>query len=895
LPSSFISYDWLVTETEAWPLSSRPAYRLGAVRLTQAGSGYLTTETRELAGELEEWLRPRARGMTLEVLRQIRDDAWFANADREVPLATYLIRLARRYLEPQGDRLCLKQNEGSDASERAARWRWLSFLIPEDLLIAAVSAAEGCEPLGEQVHLLTPHLERVLSEQELAETHLHVGAAVPFTRLWTALLIGLAEDPPGIEDLDRSGPPPFGAGKAFLGKLLAAAIMRLLMASFLDQRERRYGSGFEPFCYGPADGLARLSRRLAWHEWTPPGQETGAVVHGELVRTLAHLGWKDGPPDLPTWQALYRKLWAAPLGGGWQAASEEVSGQDALAGWLGTPTGGALPETRFAARAVGYLVREGKGDQLFERIYWQSQRVRCMTFRHLVEEPGTGGLDWFSRHYQRIGALRKGLDETIYRCALESECVSVRLSALEARTAPPHTWPEVYKEIQRLAKQTIAFSRDKGRKAPDEWPEVALIFHFIKEREDHGTQRLYADPRSEGVFGCRFGRWFYSRLRQAFALECALERDPEVLLLLRGLDVANFELAVPTWACLPLFERVRRASFRAAEKLSRRQPEWHVSALRVTCHLGEDFVRLVQGLRRIHEPFEFGLLTAGSRIGHAVALGLDPAEWASASATLPQTAQERLEDLLWELDRYGRGDIPPSATGRPEYIRHQVARLSRRIYGSACSLDDLLQARRRLHSPRVLEALGYPYVRQPEEFLQEKDGSFELLWRYLTDSNVFERGQETIEVLVDDQEIAFLRCAQQWLRRWLGRNEITVESNPSSNLLIGGFRSLDDHPAFRLLPLASSRENGDGPMMLSLNVDDPITFASHLANEYAHIYFALTRRGVSSQEALAWLCQVREHGWRSRFTLSASRQEENLRRFWAPSHADRQIRRQGGA
>src|SRR6185295_6813452 len=140
------------------------------------------------------------------------------------------------------------------------------------------------------------------------------------------------------------------------------------------------------------------------------------------------------------------------------------------------------------------------------------------------------------------------------------------------------------------------------------------------------------------------------QLQRACALEGAFARCPEILLLLRGLDVANAELAIPTWVTLPLFRRVIRASERAAGILARKRPAWQVPRLRVTCHLGEDFVRLIQGLRRIHEPIEFGLLETGSRIGHAVALGVDPDAWAKSLTTVPQTVEERLADLLWELE-----------------------------------------------------------------------------------------------------------------------------------------------------------------------------------------------------------------------------------------------------
>jgi hypothetical protein len=592
-----------------------------------------------------------------------------------------------------------------------------------------------------------------------------------------------------------------------------------------------------------------------------------------LVGSLGVLGGSGEKPELADLLSLYRRL-LGPRSRRFDASDlTALLQRDPLWEVMRPEERGVLPETAFAVRALRYLLGRGKGDRFFELIFWQYQRVRCLTFRHLVEEPGTGGLDWFSRHYQRIFALRKGIDDAIYRSALESEAVDCRLASLEVRMGPPSHSQEVLREISRLAKQTLAF-RDarEGGGAPDtEEPEVGLVFHFIKEWFAEGGKRLHAHP--SGPF-CRFGSWYYSRLRQAMAIEAALDRAPEILLLLRGLDIANHELAIPTWVSLPLFDRVKQASIRAAQRLAYRRPGWKVEPLRITAHLGEDFIRLAQGLRRIHEPIEFGLLCVGSRIGHAVALGQEPEIWAAACNSMPQTSEERLEDLLWELDRYGRSDLP-AEIGRLEFVRSEATRLAERIYGGRTDLYDLLEARRILHNPELMDYWEYPFLRPVRATPQ--DGALGLLGRYLTDPGVFERGQQKVEVTANEGEIHFLRAAQQWLRRVLGRLEITVESNPSSNLVVGDFTDLKEHPAFRLHPLASGRTPHESPVMLSVNVDDPVTFASNLANEYAHIYFALTRRGVASEEALEWLDRVREHGWRSRFTLPASAVRGNLK------------------
>jgi adenosine deaminase len=62
----------------------------------------------------------------------------------------------------------------------------------------------------------------------------------------------------------------------------------------------------------------------------------------------------------------------------------------------------------------------------------------------------------------------------------------------------------------------------------------------------------------------------------------------------------------------------------------------------------------------------------------------------------------------------------------------------------------------------------------------------------------------------------------------------------------------------------------DCRLSVSINSDDPLTFASRLADEYAYMHFALLGQGVSNRAALKWLTEARDAAWRSRFTLEAS-------------------------
>jgi hypothetical protein len=72
---------------------------------------------------------------------------------------------------------------------------------------------------------------------------------------------------------------------------------------------------------------------------------------------------------------------------------------------------------------------------------------------------------------------------------------------------------------------------------------------------------------------------------------------------------------------------------------------------------------------------------------------------------------------------------------------------------------------------------------------------------------------------------------------------------------------------------------GTSRVALSINTDNPLTFATCLADEYTHLYCALVREGVPATVAQEWLDRAREAGWRSRFTLEASADPEVLDAF----------------
>ncbi|HRI71614.1 MAG TPA: hypothetical protein PK156_45590, partial [Polyangium sp.] len=562
MPSSGSS-PTLLAAAESWPLASEAAWQQGTRHVARDGGRATTLDkpTAQLAVSLEKHLQQLASGQSLENLRQIRDNAWFLDEHPRLSMTEYVIALAHRYLERCGNTTRIR--DALQWPENITRWRWLSLLLPPDLLVAAMYADDCAEPPSEDVTLVTPQLAELLANR-VAETHLHLGAALPFSWLWTHLVRVIAHEPPSAKELQKANAPLFGSGRAMLAKWLAAALVRILLASFLWEHELRDTSRTL------TDYLKNATEKLAARtDWTFGAPDVCRIIETALGELR---GQSEGFSFART-QMFYRRLIGPAPTHSLQNIADLVD-SDPMSAWLPWSEGRSLPETRFTARALRYLRKTGQRDDAFAWAFWQVQRVRNQFYRYVTQEPGTAGLDWFFRHYQRIGALRKGLKKIQGQLALALESKDVHLAALEARIGPDASWTDVRDEVRAFARAAAGHAQS---------PEIGLLVHFIKEREVTviGKRFAHADPR---LTGWRYGYWCSKRNKEALAITTALRHHPELLLILRGMDVASMELSIPTWTLVPLFKTLRNAGLKASKQLAHRFPRLRITPLRATCH-----------------------------------------------------------------------------------------------------------------------------------------------------------------------------------------------------------------------------------------------------------------------------------------------------------------------
>lgn len=834
--SEAVAHSYLYQAALAWPLISPVAHRLKIMRLGRRVPGVLDPPTESLMADFLEWLRPRCRGISLEALRVLAEGVWFSNQRNETCLSDLLARHVRRWLAPSGSRVMVRNDEHH--AQYLEELRWFTLLLPADLGIAALYAAEcPADPPSDRLSLLNSHLSRILHDKPVAETHLHGGAAFSFGTLWTGVIGHLAANPMFLSSLPRDSECPWGNAHRFATMLVAAAITRMILGAFLWSLEvLGERSTFDSWLPGYLDKISTNAQAFR------PQALAAACQRALTVVTTGET--KDVP--IAELSLVFRRL-AGPRAK-LPASLENLAALDPLSTWLGVGHE-PWPESRFATRAIRYSLR--RDDPAFIQLFWQYERIRNQMHRFLVQEPGTAGLGWFQRHYERIAPFRAPLRRLRFESAIFVESKDITLQAIEVRCGFPTSAQEVGHDVRALKRAT--------RNAPN--LEFGLVYHFCKQ-EWLGLGRLrkrHSDPR-QLAHGCRFGAWAYRARVEALAVERALAIDPELLLVLRGFDVASMELAIPTWVCLPGIFRVRQASEKAAYALAQRKPRVQVDPCRMTCHAGEEYLRLVQGLRRVHELVEFGAIRAGDRLGHATSVGENTARWAERHTRVMQPREERLDDLLWELDRYRQGDLPIDPS-RLEMVRHEAREHAQFIYASPVDIDDLCAARKLRHDVGFLDRLEYPFLRKLNS---RSTPVVELTIAYLVDPDIHDRGVEPVIIDVSALELKMLVLVQRWLRSRIATLGITIETNPSSNMLIADLASVDQHPALRLRPL---EQHGEHLPLLSINADDPVTFATCVSDELAYIHAALLRKHVDSATALEWIAQRCADGFGSRFTL----------------------------
>jgi len=313
--------------------------------------------------------------------------------------------------------------------------------------------------------------------------------------------------------------------------------------------------------------------------------------------------------------------------------------------------------------------------------------------------------------------------------------------------------------------------------------------------------------------------------------------------------------------------------------------------LKATFHAGEDFYDLVDGLRAIDEAIKFLNLEEGDRLGHALALGINPREYYEGKhKDLMLPKQWHLDNISWLISRINKYNLHEHASFA-SYLQWEFRTLFNEIYGHNKDLQDISPElyyeawKLRGDDPdlyRTGEFKDYQNItfwqRCAKNETYPADGAKrkvdlvnKLYYLYHFDVKAKEIGKKIKRFEVKNEYIKVVESVQKHFQLEVAEKHLGIETNPSSNYLIGTFKRYDKHPLVNFFNLGlelDPKKVQDCPQLfVSINTDDQGVFNTYLENEYALMALALEKMEDEDGKKIYkpamiydWLDRIRQMG-----------------------------------
>jgi adenosine deaminase len=566
--------------------------------------------------------------------------------------------------------------------------------------------------------------------------------------------------------------------------------------------------------------------------------------------------------------------------------------QSDVQGW-GDAVCPSLIGERYLLLRILQVIRTAEEPRIYgplSRIFWAYIVAKHSFLATFQQAEGIAGFDYFE-HTFRLSNWRNSASEQ--RCAEEIGDYlqeSGSLVKLELMIAPKEKAEDYKAEISLagIIRERLKKRQSKALLLQAGEPRVGLIVHFIKDEGEPLAERLTGDKNALRAYHHAARDRAEKQFEQLLK---ALEENSDGVSIC-GIDTANRELYCPPEVFAELFRRATPAL--------RRRVGSRFKTVGRTFHVGEDFAHLATGLRRIYEALVFLDLRPGDRLGHACALALDPERWIRVNPTIEMHLIDVLDDALFEamllrdhqvrtgaIDERVVGSvlrtidescveifgttIPFVQLEKAWRMRASVSRNNAPDFGSEESVPQWI---RRQHeqgqSVPIEEGGAHSVIPQVRELVREKehlptDVAERIALEYQHDIRTIRRFLR-IKTIDTTRMVERLRKLQDCVTEEANQRGIVIESNPSSNWLIGGLESHSEIPAVRWLT-ASGGANERPRVAFTINPDDPAVFANSIENEYFMVFAAAVHstRAMSRVDCLRELSEIRERSLQASF------------------------------
>lgn len=371
-----------------------------------------------------------------------------------------------------------------------------------------------------------------------------------------------------------------------------------------------------------------------------------------------------------------------------------------------------------------------------------------------------------------------------------------------------------------------------------------------------------------------------------------------------GIDACSAEIGCRPETFATEFRYLRKALNKRECNPWYCKEEIRLTRIGVTYHAGEDYLDILDGLRAIDEAMLFLEMGKEDRLGHAIALGIEPEYYyEQKNRNIYLTKQDCLDNIVWLLKRSLEYNITIEANYRIMMVE-EAQKILNELYGSKLNLSHKVYSGDLLDLYYISWKLrgDHPELYKTGTFKEKKVFSFDeyenymigekslnnyreneiiatLEYLYHFDSDVKLNGLKTVCYEVEDWYIQVVKEMQKALQLEVAKRKIAVECNPSSNVLISTFRRYDKHPILSLNNYHLESGSGSAYVNVSINTDDIGVFDTSLENEYALLFCAIHRErmqgGINDDNAIyEYLEYLRENGIR----MSFGREENKVQR-----------------
>lgn len=393
------------------------------------------------------------------------------------------------------------------------------------------------------------------------------------------------------------------------------------------------------------------------------------------------------------------------------------------------------------------------------------------------------------------------------------------------------------------------------------------VVHYPKNNRDDEDKIYKYGPCRNCV--CRATNEEYTR-----KLFYELRTEPYLREAIRGIDACSNEIGCRPETFATDFRYLRQVIPSNRRSLFKKNEK--PVQLKLTYHVGEDFLNLTDGLRAIDEAMMFLNMRRCDRLGHALALGIDADKYYELKGNrIIMPKQDALDDDVWLLYKANEFNIQIDKSLEQKMI-YRIQDRIRYIYGDSLRKNNVSADPFVYYNSWMLRGdhpglySGYSYdeshvtpfgyesflvnTQIPSQTIREDTDVVKLYSMYHYDVDVKTKGKETETLKITPDYIKLVKAVQKKMQFLIAEKGIAIECNPSSNYLIGTFRRYDAHPitVFNNTFLEHRQDKllECAQLSVSVNTDDQGVFDTSLTNEYALLALALEKKHDSNGKRL---------------------------------------------